>query len=190
MVEPDVGFTLLRSQNSRRIKQKLTRCRKFLWLIIFGYRLAAIRILTKEVMVPRGLVSLGIDTLDCSTDEIRDILLLYASSESLPSIVHCSHGKDRTGLVCALVLMILDVPIEAIEHDYFLTNRLPADVLRERIDEVAKIGMPKEWALTDERMIVGVRDHLDENYGGLEAYLDGIGIGKEERFRVRENLLY
>jgi protein-tyrosine phosphatase len=92
--------------------------------------------------------------------------------------------------MCALVLMILDVPIEAIEHDYFLTNNLPAHVLRERIEEVAKIGMPEQWALTDERMIVGVRDHLDENYGGLEAYLDGIGVGKEERYMIRENLLY
>lgn len=159
-------------------------------LLILGYRLQAINIISREVMLPRGLLGLGLDTLDWSGDEIRKVLLLYASQRTLPSIVHCSHGKDRTGLICALVLMILDVPVVAIEHDYFLTNNVPTTVFQERVEEFAKIGLPEAWAGTDKRMITGLWDHLNDNYGGLEAFLDRIGIGKEERYSIRENLSY
>ena len=48
-------------------------------------------------MIPRGLVGLGLDTLDQSTREIHEALSLYADQSALPSIVHCTQGKDRTG---------------------------------------------------------------------------------------------
>jgi protein-tyrosine phosphatase len=48
-------------------------------------------------MIPRGLVGLGLDTLDQSTKEIHEALSLYANPSALPSIVHCTQGKDRTG---------------------------------------------------------------------------------------------
>lgn len=57
----------------------------------------AISILGREVMLPRGLVRLGLDTLDQSKAEIRETLKLYTDAAALPSIVHCTQGKDRTG---------------------------------------------------------------------------------------------
>ena len=47
--------------------------RKFLVLFVFGFRMKAIAILGREVMLPRGLVGLGTDTLDCSGAEIREV---------------------------------------------------------------------------------------------------------------------
>lgn len=163
---------------------------KFMCLLVMGYRLEAINIISREVMLPRGLLGMGLDTLDWSGDEIKKVLMLYAEPGGLPNIVHCSHGKDRTGLICALVLMILDVPVEAIEHDYFLTDQVAIEVLHEREREFAKIGLPEEWAGTDRQMIVGLMDHLDDHYGGLDAYLDGIDVSKEMRYKIRENLRY
>lgn len=42
----------------------------------------------------------------------------------LPAVIHCHHGKDRTGFVSALILNALDVMPEDIIHDYMLTNAL------------------------------------------------------------------
>lgn len=70
---------------------------KFIILFTLGYRLEAFNIIGQEVMFPRGLLGLGTDTLDQSGAEIRETLSLYTSTSSLPSIVHCTHGKDRTG---------------------------------------------------------------------------------------------
>jgi hypothetical protein len=39
-------------------------------------------------------------------------------------------------------------------------------------------------------MIVGVQKHLDDKYGGLNAYLDGIGFGADKRAKIRDLLLY
>lgn len=72
--------------------------RRLIILYIFGYRTEAISVIGKEVMLPRGLIGLGLDTLDQSGPEIRETLTLYTSAVSMPSIVHCTQGKDRTGM--------------------------------------------------------------------------------------------
>jgi hypothetical protein len=74
---------------------------KVIGLFIFGYRIEAIRLIGTEVMLPRGLLGLGIDTVDHSRAEIRQALELYTSSAALPVLVHCTQGKDRTGMLAA-----------------------------------------------------------------------------------------
>lgn len=48
-------------------------------------------------MLPRGLLGLGTDTIDHSGAEIRQTLAFFASAQSLPVLIHCTQGKDRTG---------------------------------------------------------------------------------------------
>ncbi|UKZ94161.1 uncharacterized protein TrAFT101_009041 [Trichoderma asperellum] len=69
---------------------------KVIFFFILGYRIDAVRVLSHQVMLPRGLVGLGLDTLDYCGSEIREALSLYTTPQSLPSIIHCTQGKDRT----------------------------------------------------------------------------------------------
>ncbi|EXK99762.1 hypothetical protein FOQG_00179 [Fusarium oxysporum f. sp. raphani 54005] len=163
---------------------------RVVFLFVCGYRTEAINILGQQVMIPRGLVGLGLDTIDQSTREIREALSLYANQAALPSIVHCTQGKDRTGLICALVLMILDVPVSAIEYDYALSDEALIPEREQRLVEIREIGLTDEWLHTADDMIVGVQKHLDDKYGGLNAYLDGIGFGADKRAKIRDLLLY
>ncbi|UNI19140.1 Protein-tyrosine-phosphatase [Purpureocillium takamizusanense] len=163
---------------------------KVIFLYVFGYRLDAVRIIGQEVLLARGLIGLGTDTLDHSGAEIREALLLYGSAQSVPVLVHCTQGKDRTGIICALLLMILEVPAPAIEHDYFLTDAALISERDERLAEIRNIGLTDEWFNTAEDMISGMEKHLAQTYGGLDAYLDGIGFGQQDRDRLREQLLY
>lgn len=82
---------------SRRLPQPDTIHSKFFALYLLGYRMPAISIIGEEVMTPLGLLGLGCDTMDCSGPQVREALMLYASPKTLPSLVHCTHGKDRTG---------------------------------------------------------------------------------------------
>ena len=94
------------------------------------------------------------------------------------------------GLICALVLMILDVPISAIEHDYSLSDEALVPEREQRLIEIREIGLADEWLYTADDMIIGLQKHLESKYGGLNAYLDGIGFGAAERAKLREALLY
>ena len=43
-------------------------------------------------------------------------------ARSLPLILHCTAGKDRTGVCCALILLALGAPREAVLEDYLLSK--------------------------------------------------------------------
>ncbi|KAG6018336.1 hypothetical protein E4U43_003786 [Claviceps pusilla] len=157
---------------------------KVILFFILGYRISAIRIMATEVMLPRGLLGLGIDTVDRSGLEIKRALSLYANGDSLPILVHCTQG-----LIIILVLMILGTPLHAIEHDYSLTNAALEAQKAHILNEVREIGLTDEWVATSPVMIRGLQKHLNLKYGGLEAYLDGIGFDAEMRTRLRELLM-
>ncbi|KAL7928614.1 protein-tyrosine phosphatase-like protein [Trichoderma chlorosporum] len=163
---------------------------KVIFFFILRRRIDAVRVLSCQVMLPRGLVQLGLDTIDHCGSEIHQALSLYTSPQTLPSIIHCTQGKDRTGLICALVLMILDVPRAAIEHDYFLTD---AELLPSRpqmLIEIHEIGLTDEWASTAKNMISSIENHIEDKYGSLDSYLDSIGFDQQQRAMIRETLLF
>ena len=47
--------------------------------------------------------------------------------------------------------------------------------------EIAEIGLTPEWGDCPPEFVGKVAEHLDERYGGIEKYLDGIGFGETER---------
>src|SRR6185436_18564468 len=58
--------------------------------------------------------------------EFRDVFARFlrdlSDPTNLPTLFHCTAGKDRTGYAAALVLLALDVPRETAMRDYLLTN--------------------------------------------------------------------
>ncbi|TDZ32245.1 Tyrosine-protein phosphatase [Colletotrichum spinosum] len=163
---------------------------RLVFLFILGYRNEGISILSREVMLPRGLVGLGLDTLDQSGPEIAKALKVLIDPAGSPSLVHCTQGKDRTGLIVTLVLLTLDVPLKAIEHDYALTNGALESEREERLVEMREIGLTDDWFETAPDMIARVAEHLNQAYGGIRGYLDKIGFDQDDRQRLGECLLY
>ncbi len=112
-----------------------------------------------------------------------------------PLLVHCAAGKDRTGILAALVLLALGVDEETVMEDYLLTNAavdidalLPA--IAKRIS--AQSGKPVEPQAL--RPMLGVEaDFLRAALavtGPPERYLETVlGIGKREREALRRALL-
>ncbi|UKZ83623.1 hypothetical protein TrVFT333_011432 [Trichoderma virens FT-333] len=147
---------------------------KVIYFFILGYRIDAVRVLSRQVMLPRGLVRLGLDTLDYCGLEIHQALSLYTAPQTLPSIIHCTQGKDRTA---------------AIEHDYFLTDAELMSSRPQMLKEIHEIGLTDDWAGTAKDMISSIESYIEDKYGGLDSYLDSIGFDQQQRARVRETLL-
>ena len=84
-------------------------------------------------------------------------------------LIHCAAGKDRTGLISALLLGAVGVPAATIADDYALT----AELLRSRELEWLENG-PGERAV---------------RYGGVEPYLLAAGVSRGDLERLGERLL-
>ena len=61
--------------------------------------------------------------LDQRQEQLRQTLATLAAPGGFPAIVHCTAGKDRTGLIVALLLGLVGVPAATIVEDYALSSQ-------------------------------------------------------------------
>jgi protein-tyrosine phosphatase len=162
---------------------------KLVSFMAFDYRDSAIAILGAQVMAPRGLVGLGLDTLDHSTREIKSCFDIFANADSYPVMVHCTQGKDRTGLIILLVLLLCGVGQEPAEADYVLSKKELVPEQEERLKDIRKVGLDESFAGCPAEFVETVIKHLDDRYGGVEKYLTQIGVGEKAQRRIREIML-
>jgi protein tyrosine/serine phosphatase len=141
-------------------------------------------------MSPRGLSGLALDTLTHSTSEIASLFALLAKPEVYPVLVHCTLGKDRTGLVVLLVAMLCGASEEGVVRDYERSGVELEGEREEREKEVAKIGLSPSFAGVEEGWVGVVTTWLREEWGGVEGYLrKGCGVGEEVIEGVRSILV-
>lgn len=113
-------------------------------------------------------------------------------------VVHCAAGKDRTGILCGLILHALGVDDAVIEHDYLLTNQQPGFDRRTReFAERFEERLGRRIAHEALEPMVGVhRDFLqaawsaiDARHGSRLAYLGSLGIDDAMLEAIRSRLL-
>src|SRR5699024_6864437 len=63
------------------------------------------------------------DLVDRRADVIGSVVRELAAADNFPALIHCQQGKDRTGIVIAIILEALGVPRDEVVHDYTLTSQ-------------------------------------------------------------------
>jgi protein-tyrosine phosphatase len=109
-------------------------------------------------------------------------------------VFHCAAGRDRTGMVAAIVLAALGVDDETIVSDYLLSNRAyePAVAWAEvnAPEWAAEIASLPDWLLYAEPAVIqAFLDGLRAQHGSIEGYLAAIGIGDDVVATLRRRLL-
>lgn len=137
----------------------------------------AISILGREVMQPGGLIGLGYDSLDACGPEIAEALLSFTPSNT-PILVHCTQGKDRTGIIIALLLFIINIPLDAVAHDYMMSEAELLPEKESRMREIKAMGLTEDFAGSPKGWVEAMDGHLREKYGGIRKYLRGIGVSE------------
>ncbi|KAI9761640.1 MAG: hypothetical protein M4579_000874 [Chaenotheca gracillima] len=163
---------------------------KLLGLMLFGYRMEAISIMGREVIQPQGLVGLGRSSIDSCGDEIRQAFEIISNAANYGLLVHCTQGKDRTGLIIALILFLLDVPLKAVTHDYVLSEAELLPEKKERMKEINEIGLTEDFAGTPSDWAEKMLSHIREEYNTVSEYLTRIGIDSNMQATVRSNLIF
>ena len=126
-------------------------------------------------------------------DSVVAALGLLADPGNQPAVFHCSVGKDRTGVLAALVLGFLGVPDEIIVDDYALSYAAMLEILahlKERYPEAADIverfrpvilsAEPASMA----GFVAGVR----AAHGSFEGLVESLGVA-DEVTRLRSEFL-
>lgn len=101
---------------------------------------------------------------------IRTFFVTLADETSYPLLFHCSAGKDRTGILTALLLLSLGTPRDAITDDYLQSMR------NSRGLEVHEQWLGEVYSAVDKA-------------GGIEPYLAKDGVTHETLERVRAHLI-
>ena len=149
---------------------------------------------TEDMSAERFLADRYLVMLDEGAESLVTILGLLADPERLPAVFHCAAGKDRTGVVAAVVLALLGVDDDVIAHDYGL-SRLGMD----RMVDYIRVTYPDRYdAMSDQpsafmqapeaAMRLFLAD-VEAAYGSLPAYVESLGVDAGTVERLRSNLL-
>ncbi|MDC0711203.1 tyrosine-protein phosphatase [Stigmatella sp. ncwal1] len=131
------------------------------------------------------------------TARIREVITLLSGEQSLPALIHCTAGKDRTGFVAALIQLLVGVPVEGVMEDYLRTNDFFGPRL-EKFIQVMRIMTLFQVSPERMRLIAGAHpEFLNEvlstlmaRYGSVESYLrEACGIDQDTLQRLKERLL-
>jgi protein-tyrosine phosphatase len=124
-----------------------------------------------------------------NTAVIRTILERLADNDSLPAIIHCTAGQDRTGITIALLLRLLGVDEDIVLADYSLSNHAFHDIEKHTdglVKQLRVFGITSDHLfpliVADTHRMRRTLDILKSRYGTVEAYL-------RERVKVRADTI-
>jgi protein-tyrosine phosphatase len=137
------------------------------------------------------LVEIYRSILDDRSEQVGAALAALATPGALPAVVNCTAGKDRTGLIVALVLGLAGVPEETIVADYALSGACLAGVYLEEARRRAEAqGFSYDLlVLCDPDFMRTTLAHLKTRYGSIEAYVRTTGLGDAEIDRLRRAMV-
>jgi len=139
------------------------------------------------------LFELYICALSERRSAIAEVLTLIAEAEGDTVLFHCTAGKDRTGLIAALLLANAGVEMETIVEDYALTKDMIAPLLGEFLQNAALHGTDAEGlkpflACAPETMRATLA-HIVAKYRSIADYLIHAGLSEGMTARLRSRLL-
>jgi protein-tyrosine phosphatase len=131
------------------------------------------------------IVDFYIQCLEESTDNIRQIFEHFAT-ETGCVVFHCAAGKDRTGIIAALLLSLAGASKEDIVANYQTTyTYLKANPIYTKERAV----YARELLYSSPNYIKRALSYLDENYQGTRNYLMEIGLSEIAIQRILENFI-
>ncbi len=141
------------------------------------------------------LGDLYVGMLESRTGPLVGVLERVADPANHPLVFHCTAGKDRTGLLAAILLTVLGVDEATILEDYALTDRYRTPHrLAEVTPRLAEVGVDiddvRPLFSADPAVLVRTFGAIEERYGSVPAFLtDKAGMDPATLQALRDALL-
>jgi len=142
--------------------------------------------------MPASMGELYFLMLTAAKEPIVRVVELLAELE-VPTVFHCAAGKDRTGVISALLLSLVEVPEDTIVADYAFS--------RQNIDQInARLGASASYQRLMENLPEGAMDadpaamrhflaRVNQEHGSMADWAEEAGIDARVRARLVERLV-
>lgn len=125
--------------------------------------------------------------------ELGRVIKVVGDRDNLPALIHCTAGKDRTGVACGLIQLLLGLPLERVMADYLLSNNgldlFKAEMRRKfRLFLLAGLSSERFVPLMEARReyLLAALAQIEASYGGLDDYARrGLGLSDEDRLGLK-----
>ena len=133
---------------------------------------------------PDDLTTLYDHMVDTCGPALIQAVNALAEPGALPALVHCSAGKDRTGLVTAIVLSTAGVPDEIVAEDYALTSAYLAAEFTQAVEQLkASTGLGQKLnngALAcPPELITRALNRMRASHGSIIEYVLAHGMTRD-----------
>lgn len=126
----------------------------------------------------------------------KKLVKLMQNDSNLPILMHCTAGKDRTGVGSAIILMILGVNRSSIVEDYLKSNQSAKDSINEILSVQPELkNVPKDKLKyifgVNETYINEVFKRIDTDFDSTEDYLlKEFNLTKDDIKNLQSKYLY
>ena len=130
------------------------------------------------------------DYVSDNPEVIKTIITEILDSDQ-PILYHCTAGKDRTGMITALILKILKFDDNVIFEEYLVSNDLRKDLITKRLNLANNlhfvfpkldIGVIEKTSWTERAYLQAAFDEIDKKYGSIDNYIHNVlGISETQR---------
>lgn len=130
---------------------------------------------------------------------IKKIITEILESDQ-PILYHCTAGKDRTGIITALILSVLKFDKDTIYNDYLLSNNYRKNLVQKRLNLANNLHFiyPKmdlnvleklSWIESD--YLDAAFDEINKKYGSIDIYIQQVlGISENKRQQYIQKFTY
>lgn len=127
-----------------------------------------------QLRAKKTLLEHNVFMLKERSPQIKQILETIASNQTA-LVIHCAGGKDRTGIIIALLLAIANVPVATIAEDYALSEKYTQPLYAKIKQQAIQEGFDR-LLLSPPQTMLDTLSYLNKHYGGINGYLQAIDI--------------
>ena len=137
--------------------------------------------------VPESLEAVPLSYMTIATAENMPKVMKVLAEAEQGVLFHCTAGKDRTGVVSAIILMTCRVDRESIVRDYVISR----EYNHKRLEAFLAVHpeVDRNIVFADEKSMNGFIDLFTERFGTVENYFERIGLSIDHIERIRSKLI-
>lgn len=138
----------------------------------------------------KRMIKFYTDYVSENPEIIKKIITEILNSDQ-PILYHCTAGKDRTGIITALILKVLKFDDAVIFEEYLQSNNLRSKIIQKRLNLADNfhfifpkldMGIIEKTSWVEQNYLQSAFDEIDKQYGSIDNYIHQVlGISDEQR---------